>query len=67
MSDENRFVLTFLVFSPFPLIADLYRAHGQYYCDDKEQQSADNSRRNRLVFNSGRHGEFYFFAIFKTF
>lgn len=64
---ENIFSLTFFVFSPFPLVADLYRAHGQYYGDYEEQQPTNDTRRDGLVFHSGRNGEFDLFAVFKTF
>lgn len=55
------------MFSSFSLITNFYRTNGQYYSYDEEQQSADNSGSNGLVFNSSRYGKFYFFAIFKTF
>jgi len=61
-----RFMLTFFVFSPFPLVANLYRAHRQYYGDDEEQEPANDTRRDGLMFHPGRYGEFDFFAVFET-
>lgn len=54
------------MFSPFPLVANLYRTHGQYYGDDEEQQPANDTRRDGLVFHPGGYGEFDFFAVFET-
>lgn len=55
------------MFSPFPLVTDLHRAHRQYDGDDEEQQSAHHSRRDRLVLDPGRHREFDLFAVLEVF
>lgn len=53
---------TFLLFSSFPLIANLHRAYAQDDRDNEEKYTTDDARGDRLVLHPSRDCEFHLIA-----
>ena len=53
---------TFLLFSSFPLIANLHRAYAEDDRDDEEKYTTDDARGDRLVLHPSRHRKLHLIA-----